>query len=43
MGINEPNAEFTLVYNRRSRYPLVDDKLLTKELASKAGVALAQL
>ena len=43
MGINERNAEFSLVYNERSRYPLVDDKLLTKELATKTGVAVPRL
>ena len=43
MGINERNAEFSLIYNRRSRYPLVDDKLLTKELAAKAGAAVPRL
>lgn len=43
MGINERNAEFNLIHNQRSRYPFVDDKLLTKELAAKAGVAVPQL
>lgn len=43
MGINERNAEFNLVYNERFRYPLVDDKLLTKELATKSGVAVPEL
>ena len=43
MGINERNAEFNLVFNERSRYPLVDDKLLTKELATKAGAAVPRL
>ena len=43
MGINERNAEFTLVYNERARYPLVDDKLLTKELATKAGASVPRL
>lgn len=43
MGINERNAELTLVYNSRDRYPLVDDKLLTKALAAKAGVATPAL
>lgn len=43
VGINERNAEFTLVYNPRNRYPLVDDKLLTKRLADKAGVAVPPL
>ncbi|MBI2317168.1 MAG: alpha-L-glutamate ligase-like protein, partial [Betaproteobacteria bacterium] len=27
MGINERNAEFNLIHNERSRFPLVDDKL----------------
>ncbi len=43
MGINERNAEFTLIYNQRRLYPLVDDKLLTKELALKAGTAVPRL
>jgi alpha-L-glutamate ligase-like protein len=43
MGINERNAEYTLAYNRRDRYPLVDDKVLTKELAARAGVAVPEL
>lgn len=43
IGINERNAEYTLVYNPRDRYPLVDDKLLTKQYAEKAGVAVPPL
>ena len=43
MGINERNAHFNLVYNERFRYPLVDDKLLTKELAINAGAAVPRL
>ena len=43
MGINERNAHFNLVFNERFRYPLVDDKLLTKELAIKAGAAVPKL
>ncbi len=43
MGINERNAEYTLVYNPRNRYPMVDDKLLTKQLAETAGVAVPPL
>jgi len=43
MGINERNAEFNLVYNERSRYPMVDDKLLTKEIAIKGGAAVPKL
>jgi len=43
MGINERNAEFNLIYNERARYPLVDDKLLTKEIAIQAGAAVPRL
>jgi len=43
LGINERNAHYTLPYNPRARYPLVDDKLLTKQLADKAGVAVPPL
>lgn len=43
LGINERNAEYTLPYNPRDRYPLVDDKALTKELAARAGVAVPEL
>ena len=43
VGINERNAEFTLPYNPRNRYPLVDDKLITKQYADKAGVAVPPL
>jgi alpha-L-glutamate ligase-like protein len=43
LGINRRNAEYTLKYNSRKRYPLVDDKLLTKKLALKAGIAVPEL
>jgi alpha-L-glutamate ligase-like protein len=43
MGINERNADYTLPHNPRDRYPLVDDKVLTKELAARAGVAVPEL
>jgi len=43
MGINERNALYTLPHNRRDRYPLVDDKALTKALAARAGVAVPEL
>lgn len=43
VGINRRNAEYMLPFNPRDRYPLVDDKLLTKELASRAGVAVPEL
>lgn len=43
LGINKRNADYTLRHNSRHLYPLVDDKLLTKELAEKAGVAVPEL
>jgi len=43
LGINRRNAEYTLRYNSRCLYPLVDDKLRTKEIALKAGIAVPQL
>ncbi|MGO8761080.1 MAG: alpha-L-glutamate ligase-like protein [Desulfobaccales bacterium] len=43
MGINRRNAEFTLLHNPRRYYPLVDDKLRTKELAAAAGIPAPEL
>jgi alpha-L-glutamate ligase-like protein len=43
MGINRRNAEFTLALNPRRYYPLVDDKLRTKELAVAAGIPVPEL
>ena len=43
LGINRRNAEFTLRYNQRRFYPLVDDKLQTKKIALKAGIAVPEL
>ncbi|QSA99178.1 alpha-L-glutamate ligase-like protein [Methylococcus sp. EFPC2] len=43
MGMNERNAGFTLRYNPRSYYPLVDDKRITKQLALDAGIAVPAL
>ena len=43
MGINQRNADFLLPYNPRKYYPLVDDKLLTKRLAEKAGINVPEL
>ncbi|RMH36406.1 MAG: alpha-L-glutamate ligase-like protein [Nitrospirae bacterium] len=43
LGINRRNAEFTLRYNPRRLYPLVDDKLATKRLAEQAGIATPAL
>ena len=43
LGINGRNALYTLVYNSRHFYPLVDDKLQTKRLAEKAGISVPEL
>lgn len=43
LGINHRNAEYLLPHNARRYYPLVDDKVLTKELAVKAGAAVPDL
>ena len=43
LGMNERNASYVQRYNARHLYPLVDDKLRTKELALKAGIAVPEL
>jgi len=43
LGINQRNAEYTLRHNPRHLYPLVDDKLRTKELALASGISVPQL
>ncbi len=43
LGINARNIDYIFNSNPRKYYPLVDNKLLTKELAGKAGVASPQL
>lgn len=43
VGINRRNAEYVLKYNPRRLYPLVDDKLRTKELAQANGIAVPEL
>ena len=43
LGINRRNADFTLIYNKRRHYPRVDDKVLTKQLAQRAGVPVPEL
>jgi alpha-L-glutamate ligase-like protein len=43
VGLNRRNAEYTLTYNPRRLYPLVDDKLVTKQLAQHAGIAVPEL
>jgi alpha-L-glutamate ligase-like protein len=43
LAINRRNAEYTLCYNPRRLYPLVDDKLRTKQLAQEHGIAAPEL
>jgi alpha-L-glutamate ligase-like protein len=43
IGMNERNARYIQVHNRRRLYPLVDDKLKTKRLAEAAGIAVPGL
>ncbi len=43
LGINERNASYTLAWNKRHLYPLVDDKLRTKRLAQDAGIPVPEL
>lgn len=38
MGINRRNADFIMPLNPRKRFPIVDNKVLTKELAVEHGV-----
>lgn len=43
LGINNRNANYTLKYNARSKYPIVDDKLKTKQRAIQAGIPVPEL
>ena len=43
MGINRRNADYVLKYNKRSLYPVVDDKILTKERAIKADINVPEM
>ncbi|MFC4729147.1 alpha-L-glutamate ligase-like protein [Coralloluteibacterium thermophilus] len=43
IGIGQRNADYVLMYNPRRFYPRVDDKLLTKKLAIKAGLPVPDL
>ncbi len=43
LGLNERNADFIMRLNPRRLYPRVDDKVLTKELALAAGMAVPDL
>ena len=43
LGINRRNADFVLPYNDRRLYLLADDKLQSKQLALRAGIAVPAL
>ena len=43
MGMNQRNADYIMYYNPRKLYPLVDNKLITKTLASKNGISVPTL
>ena len=43
MGINRRNADYVLKYNKRHLYPIVDDKIITKERAIEAGIDVPEL
>lgn len=43
LGLNARNRDYVMRYNQRSKYPLVDDKLETKQLAIAAGIRVPEL
>ncbi|QBR85208.1 alpha-L-glutamate ligase-like protein [Legionella israelensis] len=43
LSINQRNSDYVLRYNPRKLYPLVDDKLKTKQLALKANIPVPSL
>ena len=43
MGINRRNADYVLKYNKRHLYPVVDDKIITKQRAIEAGIHVPKL
>ena len=43
LGLNRRNGDYILRFNPRALYPLVDDKLKTKRLALRAGIAVPKL
>lgn len=43
LSINQRNSDYVLKYNQRKLYPLVDDKLKTKQLALQASIAVPTL
>lgn len=43
LGINRRNAQYIMPLNARKNFPIVDNKVLTKELAIRHGVAVPEL
>jgi alpha-L-glutamate ligase-like protein len=43
MGINQRNADYIVKYNQRRYYPLVDNKILTKQRALAWGISVPEL
>ncbi len=43
LGMNRRNAEYIMRYNSRARFPMVDNKVLTKQLAREYGVPTPEL
>lgn len=43
LGINRRNRNYIMFYNPRGKYPLVDNKLKTKELLSQHGIPTPEL
>jgi alpha-L-glutamate ligase-like protein len=43
LGLNRRNGDYIMRFNPREHYPLVDNKLLTKQLALKADIAVPDL
>ncbi len=43
LGINRRNISYTMKWNERRHYPLVDDKIATKRLCEEAGIPVPRL
>lgn len=43
IGMNYRNIELIARYNDRNKYPLVDNKLITKKIAEEAGITVTEL
>ena len=43
LGINRRNISYTMKWNDRRHYPLVDDKIATKRLCEGAGIPVPRL